>query len=296
MISAAAAALIGAGLSAAGGVASNVLQSNTSKKAFQYNKELLGLQNQFSLDMWNRANDYNTPSSQVQRLQDAGLNPLYYGLDGSSANAFESASASPYVSPTFTNPFAGMEHLSALLADTKVKQAQADNLVADTAKKNNENVTETQRRANMQADIDKINAEIEEILSRTDLNAEQREVLSKTKEWIDRKEQANLDYTESMTRLNESQINRIDQLLEGEKVMQAKSIQEFEYRWKAMLASASKDSALASLTEKDIENYALTHMDSGFMGTGASLKNLGLLGSEAVNKTKSAIKRALGKE
>lgn len=44
------------------------------------NKEQTKDAQRFSVDMWNLQNQYNTPSAQVQRLRDAGLNPnLAYG-------------------------------------------------------------------------------------------------------------------------------------------------------------------------------------------------------------------------
>lgn len=53
----------------------------------KYNKELADVQNQYNLDMWNRQNEYNSPQAQMQRFQEAGLNPnLIYG-QGTSGNA-----------------------------------------------------------------------------------------------------------------------------------------------------------------------------------------------------------------
>lgn len=46
--------------------------------------------------MWNMTNEYNTPAEQLKRLREAGLNPLFYGLDGSSASAMQSAQALGY--------------------------------------------------------------------------------------------------------------------------------------------------------------------------------------------------------
>lgn len=285
-IIAAAGTVLGSAIASQGAQKTNSANIKLAREQMAHNEKLMNMQNEFSLDMWNRTNEYNDPLHQVDRLKQAGLNPLYYGLDGSSADSFESAVANPYSLPSLSNPYESWQNLgnvSAQLADVKLKESQANNLDADTAKKNNENITETQRRQNMQADLDKIKAEIDEILSRVDLNKSQRDILDKTKSWIDRKEQANIDYTESLTKLNDSQRNRIDQLLEGEKLAQAKTIEEFEHRWETFSAAAAKDRALAGLTEKDIENYALTHMDAGFMGSGASLKNLGLIGSGIID-------------
>jgi hypothetical protein len=50
---------------------------------------------QFQLDMWNRTNDYNSASSQRERLAEAGLNPYLMMNGGSAGIAQSSGSTSP---------------------------------------------------------------------------------------------------------------------------------------------------------------------------------------------------------
>ena len=45
--------------------------------------------------MWQREQTYNSPENQVQRLRDAGLNPLFYGLDGNSTSQTNYAEFQP---------------------------------------------------------------------------------------------------------------------------------------------------------------------------------------------------------
>ena len=82
-ISLLAAAGISAALSALGSLGSSKL-SNVS------NKSMLNRQFQNDVKMWNMQNEYNLPKNQMQRYQDAGLNPnLIYGEgSASSGNAF----------------------------------------------------------------------------------------------------------------------------------------------------------------------------------------------------------------
>lgn len=291
-------ALIAAGASLIGGAianqgAQNVNAANIrlSREQMAHNEKLMDKQNEFSLDMWNRTNEYNDPSQQVDRLIKAGLNPLYYGLDGSSANAFESAAANPYNLPTLMNSLEGFRNIGSDMADIRVKQAQADNLIADTAKKNNENQTETQRRMNLQQDLEESKARIQEILSRTDLNESERKLAEQSLEWNERLNQANLEYIESNSKMNDAQRKRIEELLEGEKLIQAKTIEEFSHRWELWRSQVEKDNALRDLTLKDIENYALIHMDSGMLGSGVSLRNLGVLGFELVDRIKNKVRK-----
>lgn len=57
-------------------------------------KQLMELQNQYATDSWNAANEYNSPTQQVARLLDAGLNPnLVYGGNSSVAGNAEAQSA-----------------------------------------------------------------------------------------------------------------------------------------------------------------------------------------------------------
>lgn len=64
---------IGAGL--------NMLTGGLSaRKQFKYTSQLMDKQNQQQIDFWNMNNEYNTPSAQRARLEEAGMNPdLMYG-------------------------------------------------------------------------------------------------------------------------------------------------------------------------------------------------------------------------
>ena len=78
----------------------NLNRAEANKQAateqMEWTERMMDKQNEWSLNMWNKTNEYNSPSAQFQRLKDAGLNPLYYGLDGSSAQAFQSAQPLSY--------------------------------------------------------------------------------------------------------------------------------------------------------------------------------------------------------
>lgn len=76
---------IGSAIAGVGqGLYNTLSSSHQNEKNRQFALQQQRLQNQFNLDMWNRQNAYNSPSSQVQRLMQAGLNPnLAYGQLGS---------------------------------------------------------------------------------------------------------------------------------------------------------------------------------------------------------------------
>ena len=162
---------ISAGLGAIGSVVTTGANMYEAKKQREWNEQMLDKQNAFSLEMWNKTNAYNTPSEQLQRLRDAGLNPLYYGLDGSSANGLESASALGYERPQFdstSNPImAGL--------DSAIKTAQVSNIQADTAKKGQETLSEIQRREKVSAEIDVAKQELNNLRATEKLSEAQKE-------------------------------------------------------------------------------------------------------------------------
>lgn len=89
--------LIGGAFNLIGGISQRNFEKREAEKQRAWNEEMMRQQNEWSLEQWNRTNEYNTPAAQRQRLLDAGLNPMYFGLDGNgNAGAFESAQALGY--------------------------------------------------------------------------------------------------------------------------------------------------------------------------------------------------------
>ncbi|WGL31348.1 DNA pilot protein [Dipodfec virus UOA04_Rod_967] len=84
-----ASSIIGAGISALGGLFSGSTQYKLQHKLLaqqnEYNQRAAELEYKRNLDMWHRQNAYNSPSEQIARLKDADLNPsLMYGNGSSS--------------------------------------------------------------------------------------------------------------------------------------------------------------------------------------------------------------------
>lgn len=69
--------------------------------AYQRNKELAQYTYDKNVEMWKMQNQYNAPGAQMQRLQEAGLNPhLMYGKGTvGNAQAMPTMQQTPYVSP-----------------------------------------------------------------------------------------------------------------------------------------------------------------------------------------------------
>lgn len=67
-----------------------------------FNKKAASKQNAYQWDFWHANNDYNSPKSQMQRLEEAGLNPnLVYGNGGATHQA--TMATAPKVNPTQSN-------------------------------------------------------------------------------------------------------------------------------------------------------------------------------------------------
>lgn len=75
-------------ISGIGNVVGGLFGSSSSNKAAKaqlqavretnaLNRELAYQQNEWNLQQWNRQNEYNTPSAQMQRYRDAGINPYF---------------------------------------------------------------------------------------------------------------------------------------------------------------------------------------------------------------------------
>lgn len=98
------ASLISAGAGLVSGIGSSLFGASKSRqaedRAFERNKELMKMQNDFNVNMWNKQNAYNSPSHQLQMLKQAGVNPAvsdFFGGSGSTAAEVTSATAeAPY--------------------------------------------------------------------------------------------------------------------------------------------------------------------------------------------------------
>lgn len=91
------------------------------------NKELAKYQNELNLQQWYRSNEYNLPSNQRKRIEDAGLNPyLMYG-HGQVANT---AAPSPnFTAPNlqaYTNSAVGSGFTQALQYSLQARKLRAD--------------------------------------------------------------------------------------------------------------------------------------------------------------------------
>lgn len=117
------------------GIGQSMIEAKTARRntdmTINANRKMAEYQFSKDLEMWNRANEYNSPSSQMQRYTSAGLNPnLIYGTG--SASSGNTATALPkYQAPTAEfnyRPAVDLQSTISMFQDYQLKQAQVDNL------------------------------------------------------------------------------------------------------------------------------------------------------------------------
>lgn len=74
-------------------------QLEATRETNAANAALAKAQNDFNLDMWNRSNEYNTTSAQMERWRDAGLNPNSFTGTPYEAAPIQSADLANQVAP-----------------------------------------------------------------------------------------------------------------------------------------------------------------------------------------------------
>lgn len=115
-------------------------QAAENRKMREYNLMLAKQQNQWNLEQWNRENAYNSPSAQMERMRQAGLNPdMMYGggVSGNLAASSPSMTSGSSAPPMDWSSLANKATVADAL-DSQLKQAQIDNINADTRKKGSE--------------------------------------------------------------------------------------------------------------------------------------------------------------
>lgn len=144
-LTAAAAALIGMGIQGGTSAGSSILQARQStknvNKTNKANMELAKYQYDRDVEMWERNNAYNSPEAQMERLQKAGLNPnLVYGTGAVGNTSGQTpkyqAPRMDYtgrMTPDLTGLGFAVNSGMAMYNDFQLKQAQIDNVKANTA-------------------------------------------------------------------------------------------------------------------------------------------------------------------
>jgi len=136
---------LGSLIGAVGGLTQGIIQGNQQRENIkQTHKNQMELQEyQYSkdLEMWNKANLYNSPEEQMQRLKEAGINPHMAHGSGSVSNT-SSSTLPKYQAPkqdfSGRDPLINPLQILGAFQDFKLKNAQIDNVQADSAVRHKE--------------------------------------------------------------------------------------------------------------------------------------------------------------
>lgn len=167
--------IAGSALSSLSGAASQQTQQDNNlqlaNQQFQNQMVLQHDQQAYNTEMWNKQNEYNSPSAQVQRLEEAGINPLF-GITGSTAsgNATSSATSGQGSASSAVPASSLLEHL------VNAKQLQA-----------------------LDSQIEKTNAETKQTTQETEKTSTENEILKSDAKFRD-------SYNKGIIELNDSQI------------------------------------------------------------------------------------------
>lgn len=136
-----------------GAVAGGLFSANQAKKNRAFQERMYNKQVEDNIKFWNMQNDYNLPSAQLQRLQDAGLSPLLmYGEGGISGNLAQQPVQSG-TAPHGAQGSAQSFNTQIELANLALVREQADVLRSE-AEKNRQEVNESrQREQNLEYDV-----------------------------------------------------------------------------------------------------------------------------------------------
>jgi len=111
----------------------NIYQSNQNAGNREHAYQMTDYIYSKDLEQWNRANDYNSPKSQMQRFTDAGLNPALMYSRGEAGQA-ASSGVQAHGSPSFnrTEIKNAVPDMVSIYQDYRLKQGQIDQVKATT--------------------------------------------------------------------------------------------------------------------------------------------------------------------
>lgn len=104
------------------------ISASQNKKQREFDRSMAEYSYSKDLEMWNKANEYNSPQNQMQRFEDAGLNKHLIYSQGQPGLASSSMPKYQDVKGTFGLPQIGMDFASAisLYQDFQIKNKQKD--------------------------------------------------------------------------------------------------------------------------------------------------------------------------
>ena len=187
-----------------GGAFNSIFQGRQNRKNREFQERENQINRQFAVDMWNKQNEYNLPTNQMQRLRDAGINPhLAYG-NGQPMNT-SNAPATPSGIGSMPQGIAPQmnigEIFNALMTKAQIKQMEAQTEKTKAEKEEVEARTEGIGKDNKVKDIELTHKE-REILANIGVTEGQIDIIKSNLETAkinDDKLRKEIEYIEANT-------------------------------------------------------------------------------------------------
>lgn len=166
---------IGSVVSGLVGGTADYLTGLSNQKA---SKEMLQLQNDYNTEMWNKSNEYNTPTNVIQRYQDAGINSgaaasAALGSVASASPVQSSSQNMPSIQGVGSNLVAGFNNAANLLQQVDLVKSEVNKNNAQEDLYKSQNKLTQQETLNAAREFDKISSEISKIGAEQDWTEEQ---------------------------------------------------------------------------------------------------------------------------
>lgn len=185
-------AAIGGAMNAIGGLVSsamnNAAQERMMNKQMAWQEKMNQQQQEWQEGMWNKTNEYNSASSQMQRLMEAGVNPnnAAASIAGSSGAGMATMAAQPEIpgAPSGFNSPIDLSGIGSTVAELDMMKSQKANIDSNTELTREQ--FETQKWQNFinpeQWEMTKseIGASVSKLISEKDVNEAKKEELRYT--------------------------------------------------------------------------------------------------------------------
>lgn len=216
------AAIVGSVIASLVGSAVSYFSSkHNTDSANRANRDIADKQNQANLDMWNIANEYNTPSAQMLRLRQAGINPNLYYANGQgsniSVNPPQMTGGAPYnVADSAHIDLAGASQLALIDAQTRNINANTNKTISETQGTEIDNVVKQLTQGNV---VEMSNLQVESLKNNLAIQGltkqQMAEVLVKTNAEVDKinSQIYNLNVDSALKRL---QADRYDDIIDSQ--------------------------------------------------------------------------------
>lgn len=197
-----------------GGAFNSIFQGRQNRKNREFQERENQINRQFAVDMWNKQNEYNLPTNQMQRLRDAGINPHLAYSQGQPMNT-SNAPATPSGVGSLPQGIAPQmnigEIFNALMTKAQIKQMEAQTEKTLAEKEEVEARTEGIGKDNKVKDIELTHKD-RQILAEigvNEQNIEESKSRIESSEIANRKMEQEIEHLKSQKNLTDQQVENL---------------------------------------------------------------------------------------